>query len=205
MFDANGNPSGATNMGTVSPTDLLIGASAPNSTALTNLTSPSLFGGSPLDGFETSPAFESAGDFGNGQEWFPPLFPSDESAALDPSGASEEQSQFSGPDGSSTTPAVSSNVKDGLKSPTSGRRKSGSPRHSAVSGVNARRRDKPLPPIIVDDPTDVVAMKRARNTLAARKSRQRKAERLDELEKQIEELRAERDHYKALAENAGAI
>ena len=43
--------------------------------------------------------------------------------------------------------------------------------HSSVSGVTSRKRDKPLPPIIVEDPNDTVAMKRARNTLAARKSR----------------------------------
>lgn len=39
-----------------------------------------------------------------------------------------------------------------------------------------RRRRKPLPPIIVEDPTDTVAMKRARNTLAQRARRARMAE-----------------------------
>jgi hypothetical protein len=38
-----------------------------------------------------------------------------------------------------------------------------------------RRFDKPLPPIIVDDPNDKTALKRTRNTLAALKSRERKA------------------------------
>jgi hypothetical protein len=42
-------------------------------------------------------------------------------------------------------------------------------------------------------------MKRARNTLAARKSRERKAQRLDELEAQIAKLEQERDHWKNIA------
>jgi hypothetical protein len=70
---------------------------------------------------------------------------------------------------------------------------------SSTSGVAARKRNQPLPPIIVDDPADVVAVKRARNTLAARKSRQKKMERFDELESEIEKLKADRDHWKSIA------
>ncbi|KAK0106924.1 hypothetical protein ONS95_003640 [Cadophora gregata] len=62
-----------------------------------------------------------------------------------------------------------------------------------------RKRDKPLPPIVVDDPNDTVAMKRARNTLAARKSRQRKMQSILELEEDIAKKTAERDHWKKLA------
>ncbi|KAI1427618.1 hypothetical protein F5Y12DRAFT_791900 [Xylaria sp. FL1777] len=58
---------------------------------------------------------------------------------------------------------------------------------------------KPLPPIIVDDPTDIVHMKRARNTLAARKSRERKVQQLEELEKKITKLEQERDKWKSVA------
>jgi len=47
-------------------------------------------------------------------------------------------------------------------------------------------------------------MKRARNTLAARKSRERKALRLDELEVQIEKLTTERDYWKERALSLGA-
>jgi hypothetical protein len=72
-----------------------------------------------------------------------------------------------------------------------------------VSGVGSRRRDKPLPPIIVEDPHDVVAMKRARNTLAARKSRERKVQKFDELEEKIAKLEAERDHWKRIALGRG--
>lgn len=67
---------------------------------------------------------------------------------------------------------------------------------SAPSGVSGRRRDKPLPPIIVDDSDEVIAMKRARNTLAARKSRERKAQRLDELIQKIAALEKERNQWK---------
>jgi hypothetical protein len=42
-------------------------------------------------------------------------------------------------------------------------------------------------------------MKRARNTLAARKSRQRKMQRFEELEDKIAKLEAERDHWKNIA------
>ena len=95
-------------------------------------------------------------------------------------------------------------VSEHLRSNTSRRRSAttSSPpsgTHSSVSGVNSRKRDKPLPPIIVEDPNDTVAMKRARNTLAARKSRQRKMQRFDELEDKIAKLEAERDHWKAIA------
>jgi hypothetical protein len=55
-----------------------------------------------------------------------------------------------------------------------------------VAGVNARQR-KPLPPIKFDS-ADPAAMKRARNTEAARKSRARKLERQGEMERRIEEL-----------------
>ncbi|KFX93014.1 hypothetical protein V490_05038 [Pseudogymnoascus sp. VKM F-3557] len=50
------------------------------------------------------------------------------------------------------------------------------------------------------DPNDIVAMKRARNTLAARKSRQKKLERFDELEAEIAKIAAERDMWKAKTE-----
>ncbi|KAI0968142.1 hypothetical protein F4678DRAFT_482135 [Xylaria arbuscula] len=189
-----GSASGSTHLGTVSPGELLIREqfSAPNSTAFTNLTTPSNFGESPeFENFEVSPNF---GDFDGGstENWFP-LFPE-----------------------AITTDQASAQSKSPLEVPTEleiaeteslPRRKSGnSPplstnhaRHSSVSGVNSRRRDKPLPPIVVDDPNDGVAMKRARNTLAARKSRERKAAKLEELEEKIAQLEKERDHWKRMA------
>lgn len=192
--------SSTTNMGTVSPQDLLIQEpfmSAPNSSALTALTSPSIYNESPEfnDSFDVSPNFGSSDfDTGSNDVWFP-LFPQ----------GSTTQTQQSAVD---TSPAQQSDDLE-VSEPTSQRRKSGgnshspSNRHSSVSGVNSRRRDKPLPPIIVDDPSDTVAMKRARNTLAARKSRERKAQRFDELEEKIAKLEAERDHWKKIALQGG--
>ncbi|KAI0601975.1 hypothetical protein F4775DRAFT_603554 [Biscogniauxia sp. FL1348] len=189
--------SSTTNIGTVSPHDLLIRepfTSAPNSSALTNLTSPSIYNESPdfADAFEVSPNFEH-GDFGtsSGDPWFP-LFPP-ESTLTEPAPAAN-------------SPAQKSEELEVVETTSQSRRKSGnSPssgshgRHSSVSGVNSRRRDKPLPPIVVDDPNDSIAMKRARNTLAARKSRERKAQRLEELEETIAKLEEERDHWKRIA------
>ncbi|KAK3381452.1 hypothetical protein B0H63DRAFT_450788 [Podospora didyma] len=197
VFDLNGSDSSSTNMGTVSPHDLLISEpfmSAPNSTALTTLTSPSIYDESPDfgDGFDVSPNFGS-GDFDAGSDvWFP-LFPQ----------ANPQPNVHQETSNAENSPAETSDDLEVVEpAPSHNRRKSGSSppgRHSSVSGVGSRRRDKPLPPIIVEDPSDTIAMKRARNTLAARKSRERKAQKLEELEEQIEKLKEERDHWKNLA------
>jgi len=187
-------------MDTVSPQDLLRDpfASAPNSTAFTNLTSPSTYNESPEyneDNFDVSPFIGNNGDLDNalsGDPWYP-LFPQEDQA---------DQSQ--NVDQSPLLPEEELEVSEHLRSSNS-RRRSGttssppSGTHASVSGVSSRKRDKPLPPIIVEDPNDTVAMKRARNTLAARKSRQRKMQRFDELEDKIAKLEAERDHWKAIA------
>lgn len=190
-------------MGTVSPQDLLRNdpfASAPNSTALTNLTSPSSYNESPnFEDYDVSPFVGNNSDLDQaltgetGDPWFP-LFPQEDQAAQVPAH-------------SPLLPAEELEVAEHLRSNT--RRRSataGSPTsgsHSSVSGVNSRKRDKPLPPIIVEDPNDTVAMKRARNTLAARKSRQRKMQRFEELEDTIAKLEAERDHWKSIALRRG--
>ncbi|OTB03640.1 hypothetical protein M426DRAFT_23579 [Hypoxylon sp. CI-4A] len=190
-MNMSSTPSSASNM-TVSPQELWLdpATSAPNSTAFTNLTSPSMHDGSPdlFDNFEVSPCV-GANDFDT-HEW-PSLFP--EQASTTSAAAMEDLS-----------PDLQSEELDLSELTSKPRRKSGnsSPggghgRHSSVAGVNSRRRDKPLPPIVVDDPTDPVAMKRARNTLAARKSRERKAVRFDELEAKIDKLTEERDYWKS--------
>lgn len=195
----NLSSSTSTHTGTVSPQDLLVRdsfASAPNSTAFTNLTSPSTYDESPeyTDNFDVSPFVRGEFDPGlSGEPWYP-LFPQDDQAKPDV----EQQSPL--------LPEEELEVSEILKS--TGRRRSGtsvspSGTHSSVSGVNSRKRDKPLPPIIVDDPNDTVAMKRARNTLAARKSRQRKMQRFEELEDEIAKLKSERDHWKEIALRRG--
>jgi hypothetical protein len=196
-FDFSGSASSSvSNLGTVSPHDLLISEpfmSAPNSSALTALTSPSIYNESPeFDSYDVSPNFGST-ELDTGDAWYP-LFPQDSTIP-------EQQPALD------LSPAQKSDDVDslGLTSSDMARRKSstspvtGTPKHSSVSGVNARKRDKPLPPIMVEDPSDTVAMKRARNTLAARKSRERKAQRFEDLEDRIAKLEAERDHWKQIA------
>ncbi|CAK7210138.1 General control protein [Sporothrix curviconia] len=188
-YDLNSSvsSSSASNLGTVSPTDLLLQdpfMSAPNSAALTSLTSPSDFNDSPYgDGFDVSPNFggndfEAAGH----DAWFP-LFPQDTAVPI-------ATGSVAGAVSASPASQPLDEIEESETTPS--RRKS--------AGVNAsRRREKPLPPIIVDDPSDIIAMKRARNTLAARKSRERKAMRVEELEEKIAKLEAERDHWKKMA------
>ncbi|KAI1131084.1 hypothetical protein F5Y10DRAFT_275663 [Nemania abortiva] len=180
-------------LGTVSPGELLIREpfSAPNSTAFTNLTTPSNFGESPeFENYEVSPNY---GDFDVGSDnWFP-LFPQEASTT-------EQTTSVKSPvEVPAETEIAETDSLPRRKSGNSSPPSQSHGRHSSVSGVNSRRRDKPLPPIIVDDPNDTVAMKRARNTLAARKSRERKALKLEELEEQIAKLKEERDHWKQIA------
>jgi hypothetical protein len=185
--------SNSTNVGTVSPEDLVVREpmfSAPNSSALTNLTSPSMYNESPCyEDYEVSPMFGGGADVNTGYEWFP-LFPdaADTSAAAPP----VEESPL--------LPSEELEVADTLRNQR--RRSSNSPgsnKASNTSGVAPRRKNQPLPPIVVDDPNDSIAVKRARNTLAARKSRQKKMERFDELENEITKLKEELAHWKTLA------
>jgi hypothetical protein len=188
----------SSNMGTVSPHDLLMNEpfmSAPNSTAFTNLTSPSIYNESPdfNDSLDVSPSFDGSKLDGS-DTWFS-LFPD------------AQQNQVPAP-AIEQSPVSPSEELEVVDKPTQRRKSSNasspSGRHSSVSGVGSRRRDKPLPPIIVEDPNDTTAMKRARNTLAARKSRERKAQRFEDLEEKIRKLEAERDHWKQLALASGA-
>ncbi|KAM0325977.1 hypothetical protein ACHAPQ_007896 [Fusarium lateritium] len=191
VFDFGGH----SNLATISPQDLIVHdsfMSAPNSSALTALTSPSIYNESPdfTDGYDVSPNFGNA-DFDTPADSWYPLFPQPEISA-----APVQSTVESSPE------EKSDELESDSQSPPPSRRKSGaspSTRHSSVAGVNARKRDKPLPPIIIDDPSDTVAMKRARNTLAARKSRERKAMKMEELEDKIAKLEAERDHWKRIA------
>jgi general control protein GCN4 len=186
---------GASSTQTVSPKDLFNDGlgSAPPSTAFTNLTSPDINDSPFLDSYDTSPMFQGNGDL-TGENWFP-LFsdttPEEPAAQL-------MQRDLSTNTLSGQTDSSSGNSP--LVLDQSNRRKS-SPlgqsmqRHSSSSGVNRRRRQRPLPPIEVD-PNDKVALKRARNTLAARDSRQRKLEHVTTLENKIAELEEQLKAYK---------
>ncbi len=193
------NEPGGENQVTVSPKDLFHdpSTSAPPSTAFTNLTSPSLFGESPdlLDSFETSPLFTNSDDFGAGNDAWYPLFPG-ASGSNDESPPSDHVELNNSSPFTATVEASSIRRKSSAGQSPSAR---GAYKHSSISGVNPRKRDKPLPPIVVEDPNDTTAMKRARNTAAARKSRQKKVQKFEELEKEIEDLKAEVDHWKTIA------
>merc|ERR1712093_798750 len=192
LYDQHMNLSSSTsstNMGTVSPQDLLRDpfASAPNSTAFTNLTSPdSQYHQSPeFADYDVSPFIGDNQDLDQvlaGDPWYP-LFPQDDQVEQPKSQVEQSPLQ----------PEEELEVSEHLR-----RRRSGTASSPPAPG-GVRKRDKPLPPIVVEDPNDTVAMKRARNTLAARKSRQRKMQRLEDLEAKIARLEAERDHWKSLA------
>jgi general control protein GCN4 len=190
MYSFESNDS-SLHMGTVSPQDLFRDPpmSAPNSAAFTNLTTPSMYTESPALDYDNSPLiFNNVDAIENSSDpWFS-LFP--ESNNVDPEGI----------DMSPLQPGEEKLVAEALREVNSSRRRSGtsSPgRQSSVSGVS-RKRTKVLDPII-PDPGDDKAVKRARNTMAARKSREKKMQRFDELERQIAELKEERDKWKAIA------
>ena len=79
----------STNVGTVSPENLVVREpmfSTPNSTALTNLTSTSMYNESPsYEDYKVSPMFGGGADINNGYEWFPLfLITADPSATAPP-------------------------------------------------------------------------------------------------------------------------
>lgn len=57
-----------------------------------------------------------------------------------------------------------------------------------LTAYNRKPRQAPLSPIVVEEGADSVAVKRARNTEAARRSRARKMERMSQLEDRVDEL-----------------
>ncbi|KAF2094531.1 hypothetical protein NA57DRAFT_80333 [Rhizodiscina lignyota] len=199
----NGAPA-STSTQTISPKDLL-NDSAPPSTAFTNLTSPDI-GASPFgtDSYQTSPAFMTEGDFNttSNDNWFS-LFPdsaNETSVVPDPIQRTiSDHSIRTSSNSSSASPALTAaqHRKSLTETPPSAR-------HSSVSVTKPRRRKGPLPSIELD-PHDKVAYKRARNTLAARDSRQRKLEHVQTLEIKIAELEEERDKWKNIALSYGHI
>lgn len=197
----NGPSVGSSSTRTVSPKDIFQDplASAPPSTAFTNLTSPDI-GDSPFitDSYDTSPLFQPDGDFQDTSNWYPLFADSSEKPSQPPTANPLERTVSSNSMARSSSSSTNSPViLDG-----SNRRKpsiNGSPAtHASVNGVKPRRRKGPLPPIAVD-PSDKIALKRARNTLAARDSRQRKFDHVQTLEKKNAELEAEIEKWKNLA------
>ena len=189
------------NVQTVSPKDLMVDSmSAPPSGAYTDLTTP---GTSTYDSpymansTETSPLFAEE-SFADDPDKWPSLFdPIEEETNKGPI------SHFAGvsPSSAYVAPKMSRNASSpGRSSP----RSSHQGRHSLNSGVS-KRREKPLPAITVEDPNDTVAVKRARNTMAARKSREKRMERTEQLIGQVTQLEAEVEHWKTIAIGMGHV
>merc|ERR1711988_793577 len=183
---------------TVSPKDVFNNDSVPPSTSFTNLTTPgSTYLETPEEEVQTSPLFSDNLGYGGGNQndnWFP-LFPDTDATPAPPTmerttSASSAAQVMVHPGGESLHRKRSSTTTSPTFSPVV--------KHSSVAGVAARKRDKPLPPIMVDD-SDPIAMKRARNTAAARKSRAKKVAEREDLEAEIADLKSQVEHWKAIA------
>jgi len=190
--------------GTVSPQDLFLDQELPppDSNALTNLTTPSLYDFTPdmTDSYDVSPAF---GTKDLSMDNWPPLFSDYDdafgTAQLDdsepPSLTSSTTSLANHKLDLARTPSNISNIGDDIL------------RHrlSLTAGITkpSRRSLKNLSPIEVND-GDETAVKRARNTMAARKSRQKKRDVEDGLRLALEAMTAERDHWRMVAVKYGA-
>jgi len=190
---------------TVSPSEVLR-----NNPTMPTATFSSLYlFDSPLEGYETSPLF-GVDDVSDSNAWFS-LFP-DANPASEDSGlvapphnhghrhAQQPLHQNTGGETMELQGSCDSSDSRGTSPKFSD--SSRGQKRSSTSGI--RKRSMPLPPIVVD-PSDVVAVKRARNTLAARMSRAKKAEKMDEMEAMIEKLKAEVEYWKNIALNKEAM
>lgn len=171
---------------TVSPKDLMADFSAPPSGALSSFSTPfTPFDDSPgLSNVSTatSPLFAMGdADLGlDGKNW-DSLFPTegDPFANVAPAAPAPlvTESIEASPMVRNVSSTSASPMVRNASSPGSGR-------HSSVSGVSARRRERPLK-VLDFQTSDPVASKRARNTAAARKSRAKKVQRQEEMEIEI--------------------
>ncbi|OAK99709.1 hypothetical protein IQ06DRAFT_222976, partial [Phaeosphaeriaceae sp. SRC1lsM3a] len=150
------------------------------------------------DSFECSPMFQNEPTMAN-NDWFS-LFPEEEHTPVDTSFGSHTISLPL--ERTISSQSMDRSGSSSIGSPTvlnsSFRRKSSVTNSPATNGISkSRRRKGPLPAISVD-PNDKVALKRARNTLAARESRQRKLDHVSELEKRNADLEAEIAKWKSI-------
>lgn len=189
----------STSVQTVSPKDLMLDtSSAPPSTSVTSLATPGTnYIESPsyeIDSFDTSPLFAND-NLGPDADHWASLFPDHTGCEVEIVG------QESPAVDQLVAPPMSRYGSSGQLSSKSSHHAT----HATSNGVAAKRRDKPLPAITIDDPTDIVAVKRARNTMAARKSRQRRMERTDELQKLVTDLEKQVDRWKGIALSCGYV
>ncbi|KAK4560504.1 General control protein [Recurvomyces mirabilis] len=187
----------AINHGTISPKDVF-NDSVPPSTTFTNLTTPqSGYLDTPDDDYETSPLFTDSLGIDNSAQW-PSLFPEYDPAALAGAPLMTRNSSSTSTGQIVVHPGGESFSRKRSSTQASPASFSPALKHSAVAGVAARKRDKPLPPIMASE-DDPVALKRARNTAAARKSRAKKVLERDDLEAEIADLQAQVAFWKAQA------
>ena len=201
-FTPVNDPAHAVPGGTVSPSDLMMDTSCPPSTSFTELSTPS-FESPGYFSHNTSPLFSTDSELAPGNEEWESLFPAESLPSVKPDDQKPQPAVRPTPPSALPSPMTKTASSPG-QSPRTGRT---STRHSSVSGVKPRNRDKPLPPIVYDQ-GDPVAAKRARNTEAARKSRARKVEmqeqmerRVADLEKALAESRQREEYWKSIAQS----
>ncbi|KAF3308923.1 hypothetical protein TWF173_000590 [Orbilia oligospora] len=183
----------------------------------TGRTNDTLDDSSPMD----TPLFGL--DDGIPEEW-PTLFPTED--AINPSSSTDilvnPAALMIGGDSSSTPPLTAiipsrqfSNDSNNSLTPPSpsmkSRSASNAQKRSSLTGISRRKAAADLPPVQFD-PSNPVDIKRARNTMAARKSRARRVEKMEELAEAVEKLQAEaqqlkeeKEFYKNLARQHGAL
>lgn len=99
----------------------------------------------------------------------------------------QDDGSFSLEENSTMSPASSAIKRKRSETPTYGDKKD----VHGITVYNRKPRSQPLQPVMVDDSGDCVAVKRARNTEAARRSRARKMERMVQLEGKVDQLVSE--------------
>lgn len=176
---------------TVSPQDIMLDSySGSPSASLTNLTTPA---SAMLDTSDESspstPLFDDSLVINQLQtaEWFP-LFTAEAKPIPLPSPATTTESQVVVHPGGESRRTKRVSV---ASTPITDSR-----RPSSSAGIH--KTGQALPPIVVDE-RDTVALKRARNTAAARKSRDKKFKDKSIMEARIAELEEEVRHWKSLA------
>ncbi|KAF2267007.1 hypothetical protein CC78DRAFT_566434 [Lojkania enalia] len=186
---------------TISPKDIFQDpfGSAPPSTAFTDLTSPEI-GESPFIGesYETSPMFY--GDAVAATDKWYSLFPEAEAESnIKPAQPADLERTVS----QNSLARSSSSSNSPITLDSSNRRKSTTNSPALNASISKPRRRKGVLPPITVDPNDKAALKRARNTLAARDSRQRKFDHVQSLERRNAELEAEVEKWKNIAISQG--
>lgn len=196
LFSANSSYDSFDNVSayTVSPQDTMLDASsAPGSGVFSHLATPeSACLESPNISYLNDSPFSRAMDI---NENWPSLFP--ESEENKPQVTTINPLQISSPT-QLVAPEMSRTSSSGQ---TSSRSSHQGGRPSTSSGIT-KRRTQPLPDISLDHPDPVIA-KRQRNTLAARKSRQRRVEQIEGLENEVSRLEMERDLWRTRAMELG--